>query len=86
VVEHVVDLPEGDDGAELEGGHVVGDRREQRHVVLDDDDRAARGLLDAPDHAAEGLGLPLGDAGRRLVEEQHLRILGEQRGDLDHPS
>ena len=33
--------------------------------------------LDAPEQRAERLGLPLGDAGRRLVEQQHRRVVGD---------
>src|SRR5207244_2062010 len=41
VLEHVLGRALGDDRAELEGDHAVADGRQQRHVVLDDQDRAA---------------------------------------------
>ena len=57
--------------------------RQQRHVVLDDEHRAAGVLADPQQQRAERLGLLLGDAAGRLVEQQHLRVLGEDAGQVD---
>ena len=51
--------------------------------MLDDQHRAAGVGLDPAQQRAERLGLPLGDTGRRLVEQQHGRVLGQDAGQLD---
>ena len=76
-------VPDGDDLAEVEGDHPVGDRREQRHVVLDDQQARAGHLADAQQQRAERLGLPLRDARRRLVEQQHARAVREHAREVD---
>ena len=67
----------------FEGEQLVGDRGDQRHVVLDDEDAAARLEPHPPQQRAEPLGLGLGDARRRLVEQQHLRLGGQHAGQVD---
>jgi len=54
--------------------------------VLDEHERAARLALDALEQGSERLGLLLGDAGRRLVEEQHLRVVGDAHREVGHPA
>ena len=47
---------------------------------------AAAGLaLDALEQRAERLGLLLGDARRRLVEQQHVGIVGDRHRQVDDP-
>ena len=49
---------------------------DQRHVVLDDEQAGAELVADAQQQRAERLGLALGDAARRLVEQEHGRVGG----------
>ena len=55
---------------------------EQRHVVLDDEDRRAGGGLDPLEQRPERLGLLLGDATGWFVEHDHRRVRGEQARQL----
>ena len=70
-------------GAQLEGDHAVAHARQQRHVVLDDEQRGAGVVADAHEQRSERLGLALGDAGRRLVEQHQHGVLGQEAGQLD---
>jgi hypothetical protein len=83
VGEHVVGRAVRDHRAQLEGDHLVAHRPQQRHVVLDDDERRARLVADADQQWREGLGVALSDTCRRLVEQQHDRIGGEEARELD---
>ena len=56
---------------------LVGDGGDQGHVVFDDQDRAPSLVADAAQQRRQPLGLGLGNARRRLVEEQHLRFGGQ---------
>ncbi len=56
---------------------------EQRHVVLDDEQGRAGLFADAQQQRAERLGLALRDARRRLVEQQHRRVVREHAGEVD---
>ena len=51
--------------------------------MLDHEHRAAGVLAHPQEQRPEGLGLLLGDAARRLVEHQHLRLLGEDAREVD---
>ena len=51
------------------------------HPVRDVDDRDAPGLQPV-DQLEQRLGLVPGEAGRRLVHDQHLGVLGQRLGDL----
>ena len=53
------------------------------HVVLDDDEARAGRVADAQQQRPERLGLALGDAARRLVEQDHRRAVREQAGEVD---
>ena len=59
--------------------------RTKRHVVLDHDQARARLVADAQQQRAERLGLALGDAARRLVEQDHRRPVREQAREVDDP-
>ena len=83
VGQHLGGRAPGDDRAQLQGHEPVAQRRQQRHVVLDDDHRAAGLGLDPAQQRPERLGLALGHARRRLVEQHHRRVLGQQAGQLD---
>ena len=67
----------------LHAVHAVGDRHDQRQVVLDDDQGRVQLLLHPLDQRPEGLGLALGDAGGRFVEADHPRRDREHRRELD---
>jgi hypothetical protein len=54
--------------------------------VVDEDDQGADVLGDAPDDAAEVLGLLVGQARGRLVEEHDARLADDRPGDLDQPA
>ena len=56
---------------------------DQRHVVLDHDQRGAGLVADVEQHRAERLGLALGDARRRLVEQQHVGVVRQRAGEVD---
>ena len=73
----------GDHGAELEGDELVAEAGEERHVVLDDDDRAAGLRLDPSEQRAERFGVLLGDPGGGFVEEDDGGVDGEDAGQLD---
>ena len=49
-----------------------------------DDEAGAERVADAQQQRAERLGLALGDARRRLVEQDHGRLVGEHAGEVDH--
>src|SRR5690606_16039865 len=71
----------GEDGAFGEAGDAGAEGAHEAHVVLDDDDGTGAG-----DGAEEGggfLGLAVGHAGDRLVDQQELGVLGEQHADLE---
>ena len=73
----------GDDPALIHRDEPVGHRRHQRHVVLDHEQRGAQTLADPQQHRAERLGLPLGDAARGLVEEDHRGPVGDDARQVD---
>ena len=58
-------------------------REQQRHVVLDHEQRRPGLLADAQQQRAERLGLALRDARRRLVEQQHRRAVREHAREVD---
>ena len=53
--------------------------------MLDQDDGGVGHLVDPPQQRDEGLGLPLGDARRGLVEEQQARLGQDDGGQVDDP-
>ena len=53
------------------------------HVVLDEEDRHVVGQ--GADRLEDLLPLAFGDAGDRLVEQQHARRAGERHRDLEQP-
>ena len=85
VGQHVVGGTPGDDRALLQGHQRIAQRAEQGHVVLDQHQRAAGLHLDPAQQRTERLGLALGHAGRRLVQQDHGRIVGQQTAQLDDP-
>jgi hypothetical protein len=60
--------------------HLVGDARDELHVVLDDDHRTVP--ADALEQLGGLLALLGAHAGHRLVEHQQLRLLHQQHADL----
>ena len=54
--------------------------------MLDHEQRRAGALADAQQQRAERLGLALGDARRRLVEQQHRRAVREDAREVDDPA
>ena len=52
-------------------------------MVLDHRDRELEHVAQLEQRVAELMGLLRTHAGRRLVEQQHVRVGGEHRGDLD---
>ena len=71
----------GQDLAAREHGDVVGQRRDDRQVVLDHQHGAVR--RDAADQRGDALDVLVRHAGGRLVEQHHLRIERERRRDLE---
>src|SRR5262249_5436619 len=74
--------PFGDLLAEVQHGHDPGQAHDERHLVLDQQDRHAltTDLLDQRLELDRFLGI---HAGRRLVEQQESRRAGERAGDLE---
>src|SRR6201996_2001492 len=69
--------------AEVEDRGRLADRGDQRHVVVDEDGQRPGVRRDVPDHAGQVTGLPVGQAGRGLVEQDQPRLAGDGAGDLD---
>src|SRR4051812_27484347 len=75
VVHDVVRCSLRDDLAEVHGDESVRDRGQQREVVLDDQDAGAELLTDPEQQGPERFRLALGDAARRLVQQEHGRLV-----------
>src|SRR4051812_47789747 len=75
-----------DDPALVERDHAIGHRGDERHVVLDDEQRASRLVPDLAQQRPERLGLALRDAARRLVEDQHRGVVRDRHRDVDDPA
>ena len=73
----------GDDPTGLHAVHAVGDRHDQREIVLDDDQGRVQLQLHPLDQGTERLGFALGHARGRLVEADHPRRDREDRRELD---
>ena len=76
-------MPTGQHPALVEGEEPVGHVGDEAHVVLDDDEAGVEGVADAEEERAERLGLALGDARRRLVEQDDRRLVGEHARQVD---
>ena len=75
----------GDALAVVEDGDAVADPHDDAHVVLDEEDREAELVAELRDQARHLGGLVGVHAGRRLVEEQELRLARERARDLEAP-
>ena len=74
----------GDRLARGEHDHAVGDEADEPQVVLDQQHRdAAR--ADAPDDLGQAVELVRARAGRQLIDEQHVGLTRERRGQRDEP-
>src|SRR5580692_3509501 len=83
VPQHRRGRPRCDQLAEVEHRRRRADRGDQRHVVIDEDGQRP-GLLRYPaDDRGEVGGLLVGQAGRRLVEQDQPGLAGDGAGDLD---
>ncbi len=60
--------------------HLDAERPHEAHVVLDHDDGMR--LVDLAQHLRGGLGLDVGHAGHRLVDQHQLGVLRQQHADL----
>src|SRR5581483_2457915 len=67
--------------AKVQHGDALAHLHDYRHVVLDEHDTDAE-VADAPDVAGQLAALLLVAAGRRLVEQEHLRPAGEGARDF----
>ena len=83
VGEHLVRGALADGCAEVHADDAVAELGDERHVVFDDDERRAGGVLELEEQLGEGLALALGDAGGGFVEEEHAGLVGHGAGDLD---
>ncbi len=61
----------------------VGDPGELLHAVGDVDDAHAL-RLESRHQLKQAMGLPVGQRGRRLVEDEHRDLAAQRLGDLDH--
>src|SRR5882672_3224251 len=77
---NLVHLPLGQEAPLMQDAHVIGDPFDELHVVLDDHDRAA--LAEGRKKLCRLLAIPYAHSGDRLVEQQELRVLNEERADL----
>ena len=82
---HVGGRALGDLLAVVEHGDVLGDAHDDLHVVLDQHDRDAALVAQLAHERGELIGLLRVHAGRRLVEQQQLRVRGQRPGDLHPP-
>ena len=71
-----------DAASEVEHGDVLGGFRDQRHVVIDDQDGEAL-RRDTLEQLVQLELLGRVEARRRLVEQQQRRVGGERTGNLD---
>ena len=71
------ELPEVEHGGRLAAG------LDEAHVVVDEHDEGAEAVRDRLDHAAQVLGLLVGQAGPWLVEEDDARISHHRARHLD---
>ena len=80
VLSHLLVVALGEDAAGLQHRHDVGERPDDVHVVVDEDDGAALGdLLDQGDGAVDVLDAHPGGG---LVEEEELRVEGQGDGQF----
>ena len=78
-----VGIAGGDDPAEVEGHQALGDGPQQRHVVLDHQEARPERVAQVDEERRQRLRFPLRDAARRLVEEQHRRLVRERAREVD---
>ncbi len=71
----------GDHGAAVEHGHVMGERQDEVHVVLDHDDGEVLG--EALHEGAQGLHGAAAQAAGGLVQQQQLRLARQGHPDLE---
>src|SRR4051794_637314 len=83
VAQHLAGRTGGDELAEVEDGGDVAARRDEAHVVIDEDHERGRVLGDRADHAPEVLGLLVGQPGGGLVEQHEPRRADDRPRDLD---
>ena len=80
---HLGRRPVGDQPAEVEHGHPVGDAHDQAHVVLDEEDGDLQPLADVADGGRHLAGLGGVHARHRLVEQQDRGLDAEGARHLD---
>ena len=85
VVAHRGRVALGNDRPGLQAVHPVADAHDERHVVLNEEDRRVELPLHGDDERTEGLGLALRQPRRGLVEAEDLGVERQQAGQLDHP-
>src|SRR5229473_3111784 len=81
MVLHVLDRAFGQHRTLVQYRDLGREAAHEGHVVLDDDDRAV--LRQAADQLGGRLGLAVGHAGDRLVEQQELAVVDQQHADLE---
>jgi len=84
VLEHLVGRADGEHGTLVEGDEPIGDRGHEGHVVLDDQQGRSEAVPQLEEQRRQRLRLTLGDARRRLVEEDDRRALADGTGEVDH--
>ena len=75
--------PVGDDTALVEGHDAVGDVAQHPEIVLHDEHRGVEPVAQLGQQRPERLGVALGHAGRRFVEEQDRRLVREHAREVD---
>ena len=82
VAHHLFGAAFGDAFADIHGDHAVDQAGDALHVVIDQQHGAAV-VAQFADEIGEGRGFRRGQAGERLVDQQHLRIARDRLGDFD---
>src|SRR5919108_2368034 len=77
--------PLGEGAALVEDDDPVADAHDERHVVVDQEDARVVVVAHGADDPREFRNLGLWQAGRRLVQQEELRLGGERAGDAEPP-
>ena len=85
IVAHFLRRAVGDLRAVVEHDDMIGDLHDDRHVVLDQQDRGLVLVADRVEQRVEIGGFARVEAGRRLVETEQDRIGAHRAGDLEPP-
>ena len=75
----------GDCFAAVDDVNAPAGAHDDAHVVLDEEDTAAKGLWNASDELHEFVAFRIGEPGRRLVQQHEFWVCCQGAGDADAP-